>query len=158
MKTKVQSIKWDEDGKVMTITYGKINKVLVVNTALFANQDRAAQHGYTQRFGDLESGDKEGHSKYAEAQKLQKHYLDGGDWTMAAERDTVTEVCEAVAKVMNGKFSVEQLKAAADAEPEQVTDWRADARVKLELAKARAAKAAKAAKDAPKDELVIKGL
>ena len=157
MKLKVQSIKWDDSGKVMTLTYGKINKVLVVNTALFANQDRAAQHGYTQRFGDLESGDKTGQAKYEAACKLKAHYENGGEWNMDAERDTLTEILEAIAR-LTGKYTVEQLRAAAEADPEQVSEWRADARVKAEVAKARAAKAAKAAKDAPKDELVIKGL
>lgn len=157
MKVKVQSIKWDDSGKVMTLTYGKINKVVVVNTALFANQDRAAQHGYTQRFGDLESGDKTGQAKFEAAQKLKAHYEGGGDWSMDSERDTLTEILEAMARLMP-KYSVDQLRNAAEADPEQVADWRADARVKAEVAKARAKKAAEAAKSAPKDELVIKGL
>lgn len=157
MKLKVQSIKWDEDGKVMTLTYAKINKAVVINTALFQNQARAAQHGYTQRFGDLESGDKTGQAKYEAALKLKQHYEAGGDWSMDAERDTLTEVLEAMARI-TGKYTVEQLRAAAEADPDQVADWRADARVKAEVAKARAKKAADAAKVAPKDELVIKGL
>lgn len=153
-KVKVQSIKWDESGKVMTITYGVINKVLVINTALFSNQAQAAQHGYTQRFGDLEAGDKTGASKYEEACKLKAQYEANGDWSMTGERDTTTEVIAALHKVQP-KFSIEQLQKAVAHDPEQVKSWRADPRVKLELAKQRAVKAKANADAAPKTEISI---
>ena len=114
----------------------------------------AAQHGYTQRFGDLEAGDKTGASKYQEALKLKAQYEAGGDWSMSGERDTTTEVIEALHRVQP-KFSIEQLTKAVAHDPDQVKTWRLDPRVKLELAKQRAAKAKANADAAPKTEITI---
>jgi hypothetical protein len=151
---KVQRITWDESGKVMTIKYEVIGKVLVINTALFSNQADAAQHGYTQRFGDLEAGDKTGAAKYEEACKLKAQYEAGGDWAMKGERDTTTEVIAALHKVQP-KFSIADLEKAVQVDPDQVATWRQDARVKLVLAQQRAAKAKAVADAAPKTEISI---
>lgn len=152
---KVQKITWDETGTVATIEYQKIGKVLVIDTKEFKNQADAAQHGYGQRFGDLESGDETGKRKYDAAVALKQHYLDGGDWRMSPERDTTKEVIEALHSLDPAKYPMEKLVKAAEVKPEQVKVWRADARVKARIAKIRADKAAKAAKEAEKTDIEV---
>ena len=152
VKLKTQAIAWA--GKVMTITYAKIGKKVVIDTSKFKNQEDAAEHGYTQRFGDLESGDDTGALKYDAAIALNEHYLNGGDWRMSAERDTTAEVIAAVHRCDPKKYTLEKLHAAVAKNPEQVKTWRAHVRVKEMIARTRAEKAAAIAKQST-DELVI---
>lgn len=158
MKTKVQKITW-KDG-VCTIKYEKIGKVVSFDKADFMPEIRAhaEEHGFEQRFGDLESGDKVGEAKFQAATALKQQYMTSKDWTRAAERDTLTELLQAVEVVLDGQFTIEELQEAVKADPEQVAEWREDNYVRLELAKMRQAKAAARVAADPKSKLVVKGL
>ena len=160
MKVKVQKLSWDEAGEVLTIEYPKIGKKLVVDTRDHKPEQRsyAKTHGYGQRYGDLESGDKTGEAKFQAATKYHEHQKTSADWALQAERDTLSELILAVHKVMP-QFSVEQLTEAAEAAPDQVEEWRDSNEVKLELAKQRVAKAqARVKAEGKKQPLTIKGL
>lgn len=158
-KRVVQVLTWDETGTILTIKYPFIGEEVVVDTGVFPieNQQHARKHGYHQRFGDLESGDKTGAAKVQAARQLAEHYADGGEWRMQGERDTLADLITAISRLMP-KYSVEDLRKAAEEEPEQVEDWKDDPAVKVEIAKIRQERAEKAAKAAPKKKLVIRGL
>lgn len=160
MKTKVQSISWDAAFNVCTIDYQKIGKKVVFDRRDFTPEirDYAEVHGYTQRAGDQESGDKVGEAKFQAVSAWVEHCKTSTDWTLKSERDTLTELIAAVHKVIEGELTVEELVKAAAADPDQIQDWRDDNRVKVELAAVRLAKAqARAAAEKPKP-LKIKGL
>ena len=142
------------NANVLEINYELIGKTLKLDLSkLSAHDDNARIHGWKQRFGDLEAGDKTGHKKFERAQALFEHLSGGGDWNMSGERDTTAVVIEAILRIEK-KYTREQLEAAAEAKPEQVKAWRANPKVKATIAKIYAERAAKVAKDSS-DELTI---
>ena len=158
MKLKVQKITWN--GPVCTIDYQKIGEKVVFDKTEFMPEIRAhaEDHGFEQRFGDLESGDKVGMAKFQAAKALKEQYQTSKEWSRQAERDTLSELIEAVHAVMP-QYSIEQLKEAAAADSDQIADWRVDEEVRLELAKRTVKKAeARVAAEKTKKPLVIKGL
>ena len=159
MKTKVQKIVWSQDGNLMTITYEKIGEEIVIDKRLFKAEIRAyaENHGLEQRFRDLESGDKVGQAKFDAAVALKEQYQTSTDWTRQAERDTLAELITAVSKVLP-EFSEQDLRDAVEADPEQVEDWRADPRVKVELAEMRLTKAKARVKVEGAQTLKVRGL
>lgn len=156
METKVQRLVWSEDGKVLTLKYEKIGKSVVINTSLFPDSNHldAQQHGYGQRFGDLEAGDKTGSLKYEAALALKAHYEAGGDWRMSADRDTTAVIFEALQRI-NSKYTKEGLEKVLEKNPEKFAEWKAHPQTKAMVAKIRAEKAAKAAKEAGTEKLEI---
>lgn len=159
MKTKVQKLVWDESGNICTIDYQKIGKKISFDRRDFTAEvrDHAERHGLEQRFGDLESGDKVGEAKFQAATALKDQYLSSKEWSRQVERDTLSELIAAVHKVVP-EVSMEDLAIAAEADPDQVQDWRDDSRVKVHLAAARLAKAQARAKADGEKPLTIKGL
>lgn len=142
---------------VLTLTYEKIEKELKIKLADFpkANHEEAEEHGYLQRFGDLESGDETGHLKFDAAVELAAHYKAGGDWRMTAgSRDTTAIVIEALGRINPRKYSKAKLEKVAAAKPEEVKVWRSHPQVRAEIAKIYAEKAAARASES-KDELEI---
>lgn len=141
--------------RVMLIAYPAINKVLTVPTGELQEQygDLGYDHGMKQRFGDFRALDKD----MTDAQKDQEafergsaykeHLLNGGDWKMTPERGLTQDLVEALRKVAP-QFTEEQIREAAKFDSAQVKGWRADLRVKDEMAKIAARKAAKAVKEA----------
>jgi len=144
-------------GTVLALDFQGIGKKLSVDVAGFKPELRAQaeRHGWLQRFGDLESGDKVGSAKYAACKELAEHLKAGGSWDMPRDVDTTAIVIEAVNRTNPKKYPVELLTKAAERKPEQVADWRANAEVKAMIAKIRSERAALAAKEAEKEEIEI---
>lgn len=143
---------------VLVLEFEKIGKSLRVNLADFPqeNHKEAEEHGYLQRFGDLESGDDLGQKKYEACKELAQHYKDGGDWRMTAgSRDTTAIVLEAVHRLDPKKYPKDKLEKAAAAKPEQVKVWRANVAVRAKIAKILAERAAERAKAEEADEIEI---
>ena len=144
-------------GTVLTLDFQIAGKKLAVDVSRFKPEVRAHAevHGWLQRFGDLESGDKTGSLKFAACKELAEHLTAGGGWDMPREVDTTAIVIEAVHRMNPKKYPVEMLQKAAEKKPEQVADWRANAEVKSMIAKIRSERAAAAAKEAEKEDLKI---
>ncbi len=145
---------------VLTMVFEKIGKKVVIDLSEFpeANHLEAEEHGYLQRFGDLESGDPKGDLKYAAVLELAEHYKDGGDWRMTAgPRDTTGIVVEAMVRLHPKKYTVAALQKAIAIKPEQVKTWRSDLKVKAEIQRIYAERTAAAAAD-DDEEIVVEGL
>lgn len=153
---KANVLKKSMSGTVLSLSFEQIGKKLDVDVSAFKPEIRAQaeQHGWLQRFGDLESGDKVGKLKFEACKALAEHLKAGGTWDMPRDVDTTAIVIEAVHRC-KPKYSVEMLMKAVEKKPEQVADWRANAEVKSMIAKIRAEKAAAAAKVAEKQEITI---
>lgn len=152
---KVQKLSWE--GDVLTLAYEKIGKSVSVDCSKFPENIyrpcESSKHGMTQRFGDLESGDKVGKAKFEAALELKAHYEAGGDWRMSAERDTTAVIFEALQRI-NSKYTKEALQKVLEKTPEKFAEWKSHPNTKAMVAKIRAEKAAKAAKEAT-DKLEI---
>lgn len=141
---------------VLVIEYPQIKKTLRIPLEdLKAHAQHALEHGWKQRFGDLEAGDKVGKDKFVEAKRLWEHLKNGGDWRMSGERDTTAIVMEALNRLNPKKYPMDLLKKAVEAKPEQVKVWRADGHVKAEIAKIYLERAQKAAQAEKVDEIKI---
>jgi len=143
---------------VLHLDFEKIEKKLRIDLATFpaANHAEAEEHGYLQRFGDLESGDDLGQAKYDACVELAAHYKNGGDWRMTAgARDTTAIVIEAMNRLNPRKYPVEKLQKAAVAMPDQVKLWRSDLKVEAESAKIYAERAAANAADSKEEIKVV---
>lgn len=144
-------------GTLLSLDFQVIGKKLAVDVSKFKPEVRAHAeiHGWLQRFGDLESGDKTGSLKYAACKELAEHLTAGGSWDMPREVDTTAIVIEAVNRVNPKKYPVEMLQKAAEKKPEQVGAWRQNPEVKAMIAKIRSERATAAAKEAEKEDLTI---
>lgn len=153
---KANVLKKGMEGTVLSLAFEQIGKKLDVDVSAFKPEVRAQaeRHGWLQRFGDLESGDKVGKLKYDACKALAEHLKAGGTWDMPRDVDTTAIVIEAVHRV-KPKYSVEMLTKAVEKKPEQVADWRANPEVKAMIAKIRSERAAAAAKQAEKEEINI---
>ena len=113
----------------------------------------AMRHGFKQRGGDFLAQDKELSKRQKEQIAYDKmvlyteHLQNGGDWKMTGERDTITEVIEAMVRIWPKKYTKELLQEAADFDEDQVSSWRADPEVKHEMARERTRKLGLAAKE-----------
>lgn len=150
---KVQTLAYE--GDVLTITYPKINKKVVVDTSKLPHQSYACRHGWKQRFGDFESGDKTGAQKFDTVSKYVEHLKAGGDWNMSGERDTTAIVVEALNRIDSKKYPKNKLLKVAEQNPDAVKDWRANVRVRAMIAKIYAERAAKAAESEEEEDLNI---
>ena len=147
--------------RVMLVAYPAIAKVLSVPVAELSqyNADaddytnEALDHGWKQRFGDFRALDKDMTDRQKDQEAFERgstykeHLLNGGDWKMTPERGLTADLVEALRKIAP-QFTEEQIRQAAKHDPAQVKGWRADLRVKDEMAKIAARKAAEAVKEA----------
>lgn len=145
------------DGSVVTMSYPELQKTVRIDVEQFPAEIRAKLqvHGMKQIAVDCGAG-----KTAAEACAMLERRLEAfmeGAWRAEGERDNVEAVISAVLRAYRGRWTEEQLRKAAGVKPEQVKLWRADAKVKLELAKERERKAREAAKQA-EGELEIEGL
>lgn len=156
---KMQVITFDVNKPdVMTIDYQQIGEKIVIDTAKLPFADHARRYGWKQRFGDLKSGDKtKGREKFEEAKRLLAHLQSPGcdSWNMSGERDTTTEVVEALHRINPTKYPKAKLLKAVEFDPDQVADWRASPQVQSMLATMRAEKAKARAEAAEEQDIEV---
>lgn len=154
-KQKLTIVRQPNGARILTAEYPSIGKTFTVDLSKYAPsiQADACDHGFKQRFGDLESG-KSPAEKYAMAQRLHECML-AGDWELTTTRDDSAIVLEAVSRLK--KVALAKLEKIVEAKPDVVAEWRSNLQVKAEMAKIRAERAAKAADEAD-EEIEIPGL
>lgn len=139
-------------GTVLTVEYPTIGRKFTVDFSKYSPeiQKCALAHGYKQKFGDAASG-KSPQEKYDEVQEIHASLL-ANEWERTASPDMTAIVVEAVHRINPKKYPMEKLNKAAEAKPDQVKTWRANAEVKAMIAKILAERAAKRAEEAEDDE------
>ena len=120
------------------------------------------RHGMKQRSGDFGALPKEMPEREKEREHLSRmeawvaHLNAGGDWKMPkGEVDTSAAVIEAMNRIDPKKYPVEMLKKALEKKPEQLKDWRANAKVQAMIAKIKHEKLSKLAKEAEAEEIEV---
>lgn len=152
MEAKVKQEVKVENG-VISMRYPELEKEVRIDVKRFSAEIRARLevHGMKQIAVDCGAG-KTAAEAFAQLTKRLEAFSEG-EWAASGERDNTGQVIEAVLVAFKGKWTKEQLEKAAATKPDQVKLWRANAKVKHELAKARERKAREAAKEA--DEIQV---
>lgn len=145
-------------GSVVKVEYPTIRKSLSVDVSQLGDEVKFAAliHGVKQRLGDAESGQPPT-LKYAMASRIVEAF-GNGSWDLESrDVDTSAIVFEAVERIKGlkkGEVAATFEKNDADEETiaGKVKEWRANAKVKAEIAKIRAERAAAAAEESDDDD------
>ena len=144
-----------KDGNVVKVNYPSLGKSVSIDVkSLSAEmQHQGLLHGIAQKLGDAASG-KDAAEKYAEASEIVAA-LKQGIWERTASPDMSGLVIEALNRIDPKKYPKGKLEKAAEADPEKVKSWRANAQVKAMIAKILAERAAARAEESEDDEIEI---
>lgn len=150
--TKKQKI--GVNGTVLTVQYPTIGKQFSVDFAKYSDKMRAAAmvHGFKQKFGDAASGGTP-EEKLAEVRAIHESLMND-EWERTGERDMTAVICEAVSRLK--KIPLPKILKAAEVAPDQVKEWRVNAKVKAEIAKIYAERAKKRAEEAEESDISVK--
>lgn len=156
-KQKVEVLMNGETAVGVQVSYPTIRKSLRLAFAGLSAEvmHYAAVHGFKQRLGDAESGGSPA-EKYEMAKRIVES-LEAGSWDLTTRVDDGAIVIEAVARIKEETVEVvrKAVEAAGEEGPEKLKAWRANAKVKAEMAKIRSERAAAAAEEADDEEIEL---
>lgn len=142
-------------GNIVGVFYPELQKSVEVDLTKLSEPMKfcGLQHGIGQKLGDAASG-KTAQEKFDEASAIRDALMQG-IWERTASPDMTPLVIEALNRIDPKKFPKGKLEKAAAAKPEAVKEWRANAKVKAEIAKILAERAAARAEEADEEEVEI---